>query len=134
MSERTAVKRLGVRHLQPQEILSEEEACIRDHPAFPPPWETAVTELCRRYLRTRARLRNVFVGPLQSQSLLVQTPRGLAVTWRLWGETLQVVHASLLSESAIALEPGVIDIPASQVAHCQFLVDRILTELPPWSH
>lgn len=65
-----------MRTLKPEEILSEEEVCARRHPLFPLPWETAVTELSGRYSRTRARLQQVLVGSLVSQSLLVQTPLG----------------------------------------------------------
>jgi hypothetical protein len=131
MSERTAVKRLGVRSLQPHEILSEEEACVRDHPVLLPPWETAVTQLSKRYLRTRARLKKVLINELREQTLLVQTPIGLAVTWRLWGETLQVVRATS-QPGFVIIEPGVVNIAADQTVECQFIVDQILTELPPW--
>lgn len=131
MAERTGARRFAIRLLEPGEIL--EEAPVRLHPAFPLPWETALTALSRRYLRTRARLQKVFVGPLENQSLLVQTPVGLALTWRIWGEILQVVRATPQIDGSVILEPGVVSIPAHQTRACQFLIDRILTELPPWS-
>lgn len=122
-----------IRNLREDEILSEEDACKREHPVFLPLWETAISEISRKYLRTRARLKNIFVGSLENQVLLVETPEFLAVVWRLWyGEQpLQVVRVST-NGNMIKFEPGVINIPASQVAECVFIVDRILTELPPW--
>lgn len=137
MSERSGL-RIAVRSLRPEEILSEEEACaMRPHPKFLPPWETAGSELRRTYERARARLRHVFVGPLIKQTLLVQTPTvGLAAVWRIWyGSTpLQVVRALAQSDQTVLLDSGVINIPEQDIAACQFIVDRILTDLPPWVH
>lgn len=136
-TERSRAKtRIAFRTLAPEEILSEEAACVRRHPTVPlrPAWETAITDLSRNYLRTRARLQHVFVGKLSYQSLLVETPHGLAVVWRLWGNTLQVVLGTLQADSTVQFKPGVVDIPADQVAECHFVLDRILTEPLPWSH
>jgi hypothetical protein len=156
MSERS-VKRLATRLLEPGELLSEEEACIRRSSAFPPLWETAPNTLSKKYFRTRERLRNIFTGRLSTQTLLVQTPLGLAVPWRLWGENLEVVPALLQADGSIALQgwfdganrgfsdpwemrktgqipAGVVRLPVDETATCEFLTDRVLTELPPWSH
>lgn len=126
---------LQVRFLQPQEILSEEEACVtRLHPMFPAPWETASSELSWRYARARARLRKVFVGGLLSQSLFVQTPQGLARVWRIWyGKApLQVVLLRQAESDSVEAIPGVVNIAEAQLDQCQFIVDRVLTTIPPW--
>ncbi|HEU5384205.1 MAG TPA: hypothetical protein VFV38_53105 [Ktedonobacteraceae bacterium] len=151
-----AAKQLATRLLEPGELLSEDEACVRLHPAFPPLWETAQTHLSKKYFRTRERLRNVFTGPLATQTLLVQTPLGLGVPWRLWGESLEIVPALLQANGSILLQgwsegansgssdlwnvwktgqipAGVVHVPADQTTKCEFITDRILTELPPWS-
>jgi hypothetical protein len=156
MAQRPA-KRVATRLLEARELLSEDEACVRLHTAFPPLWETARTRLSQRYFRARACLRNVFTGPLATQTLVVQTPLGLGVPWRLWGESLQVVPALLQEDGSLVLESwsegahpgssdlwnlwktgqtptGVVHIPAEQTARCTFITDRILTELLPWSH
>lgn len=132
MAERVAGRAIALRSLQPDEILSEEAALVHRTPVAEA-WETAETELSRTYLRMQARLRNVFVGPLFTQSLLVETPDGLAIPWRLWGETLQIVRATRQGNT-LFWEPGVVNIPAEQVPRCRFLLDLIMTELPPWSH
>ena len=151
------VKRLTTRLLEPGELLSEEEACVRRHPAFPPLWETAPNALSKKYFRTRERLRNISTGRLATQTLLVQTPLGLAVPWRLWGESLEVVPALLQTDGSLVLQSwfdganhgasdpwnlwktgqipaGVVRIPADETTKCQFITDRVLMELPPWSH
>lgn len=156
VSERS-VKRLATRQLEPGELLSEEEACVRRSPAFPPLWETAPNNLSKRYFRTRERLRNVFTGRLATQTLLVQTPLGLAVLCRLWGECLEVVPAISQADGSIALQSwsdganrgfsnpwemwktgqipsGLVRIPVDETTRCAFIIDRVLTELPPWSH
>lgn len=156
MAERS-VKRLATRLLESGELLSEEDACVRTHPVFPPLWETALDDLDRRYFRTRERLKKVFTGQLATQTLLVQTPLGLAVAWRLWGECLEVVPAVLQSDGSIIyyswsdganhgfsnpwemwktgqIPAGVVRIPADETTKCQFITERVLTELPPWSH
>lgn len=137
MSERSGI-RIPLRYLQPEEILSEEEACaIRLHPKFPAAWETTSTELQRTYERARARLLRVFVGPLVKQTLLVETPDvGLAAVWRVWyGRTpLQVVRALTQPDQSVLLETGVISIPEQHITACEFIVDRILAQIPPWMH
>lgn len=136
MSERTGTQ-ISTRYLRPEEVLSEEEACAtRQHPLFPDAWETANGELSRTYQRARARLRKVFIGPLLTQSLLVQTPGGLAAVWRIWygSAPLQVVRVVSQSDQSVTFEPGVVSIPENQLSDCEFIVDRIMTELPPWSH
>lgn len=155
MSERAA-RQLATRLLEPGELLSEDEACVRRHPAFPPLWETVSTSLGKTYFRTRERLRNVFSERLATQTLFVQTPFGLAVLWRLWGESLEVVPVLMQTDGSIILQgwfdgahrgssdlwemwktgqtpAGVVRIPADQATTCEFITDRILTELPPWS-
>jgi hypothetical protein len=156
MAERPA-KRVATRLLEAGELLSEDEACVRLHFAFPPVWETAQTRLSKKYFRTRECLRNVFTGRLATQTLLVQTPLGLGVPWRLWGESLQVVPALLQTDGSLILQSwfegangnssdlwnlwktgqtstGVVHIPADHTIYCEFITDRILTELLPWSH
>jgi len=58
----------------------------------------------KKYFRTRECLRNMFSGQLATQTLLVQTPLGLAIPWRLWGESLEVVPVLLQIDGTVALQ------------------------------
>jgi hypothetical protein len=121
----------------PERVLSEEEVCAsRQYPMFPNSWETVETTIGARYLLARARMRNVFVGPIEWQSLLVDVPKlGRCIVWRTWHESLQVVRIFPKGGRVIEFEKGnLLTLTPEVSAQCTFVFDQTLNDIPPWNH
>jgi hypothetical protein len=121
---------LRLRTVAPDELLPEEVVLKKD-PENPFLGPGDRSEPYRTYYIAHARMAPVFQKEHVHSPLLVDTPRGRGLLWRLWRTEVGIVLTRPLREG-LALEESVTFLRGEEAQKISFVLDQIVLNPPNW--
>jgi hypothetical protein len=122
---------LRLRTVAPEELLPE-EVVLKKEPGNPFLGPGDRPEPYRSYYIAHGRMAPIFQKERVHSPLLVDTPRGRGLLWRLWSTEVGVVLVRPLREG-LALEERVTFLMGEEAQKIAFVLDQIVLNPPNWS-